>query len=180
MINNEGDTTMADSPITGPKITIDLEAVFGSSEEFSLRDAIIDQAAGQIVDQMRDEIREAIRERVARVDEVAHAEVIAVVQRAMARPIQRRTNWGEKVGETTTVLEIAREHMQAFFDKPQKRDSYGRTEGATNLAGLIEEAVKEALAGEFRAVVQTARKQVAERVTATVTKALGVELAKGH
>lgn len=176
---NEGDT-MADA-ITGPKIVIDLEAVFGSTEEYSLRDAIIAQAASQIVDQMGNEIRETIRERVARVDEVAHAEVVAIVREVMSSPLQRHTHWGEKIGQTTTVLEIAREHMQAFFDKPQKRDSYtGRPEGAPNLAGLIEEAVKESLAGEFRQVVQAARKQVAEKVTATVTKALGVEIAKGR
>lgn len=176
---NEGDI-MADVT-DGPKIVIDLETVFGSTEEYSLRDAIIAQAAAQIVDQMQDEIRGSIRERISRVDEIAHAEIVAIVRDTLSKPIQRHAQWGEKVGEPTTVLEIAREHMQAFFDKPQKRDSYsGRTEGTPNLAGLIEEAVKESLNGEFKQVVQAARKEVAEKVTATVTQALGVEIAKGR
>jgi hypothetical protein len=172
---------MEGSPITGPKIIIDLEAIFGSNEEFTLRDAIIQEAATQIVNDVREEAREAIRERVARVDEIAKTEVIAVVREVMAQPIQRRSAWGEKLGETTTVLEIAREHMTAFFERPQRRDQYtGRTEGPVNLSGLIEEAVKEALAGEFKQVVQEARKQVAGRVTDVVTKALAVELTKGR
>jgi hypothetical protein len=40
--------------------------------------------------------------------------------------------------------------------------------------------VKEAMGHEFREVVQAARKQVAERVTATVSKALAVELTKSQ
>jgi hypothetical protein len=167
--------------LTSPKITIDLEAVFGSTEEFSLRDAIVVQAAQQIVDSMQDEIRAAIRERVERVDEIAKAEVLEIVRTAMAKPIQRRTAWGEVKGTETTVLEIAREHLQAFFEQPQRRDSYtGRAEGPLNLAGLIENVVKEAMGHEFREVVQAARKQVAERVTATVSKALAVELTKSQ
>lgn len=173
--------TMTNTPVTGPKIVIDLEAVFGSTEEFSLRDAIIAQASQQIVDEMRDQIREAIRDRVQGVDDVAKAEVVAIVREALSKPIQRRAAWGETVGTETTVLEIAREHMQAFFDKPQKRDSYtGRVEGAPNLSTLIDESVKSALGTEFREVVHSARKQVAAKVTDTVAKALAVELTKAR
>lgn len=165
--------------VTGPKIVIDLEAVFGSSDEYSLRDAIVREAAQQIVNEMQREIREAVHTRVERVDEVAHAEVTAIVREALAGPVQRRSRWGEKVGEETTVLEIAREHMQAFFDKPLRHDGYGRTDPKDfNLSSLIQEAVKEALGHEFREVVQQARKEVAAKVTATVTKALAVELTK--
>lgn len=172
---------MTDSAISGPKITIDLEAVFGSTEEYSLRDAIIREASEQIVQSMQDEIRSAIRERVQAVDEIAHAEVVAIVREAMGKPIDRRSPWGEKRGETTTVLEIAREHLEDFFHKPQRRDSYsGRIEGPVNLAGLIEQVVKEALGNEFREVVQTARKEVAAKVTATVSQALAVELTKAR
>jgi hypothetical protein len=118
---------------------------------------------------------------VERVDEIAKTEVLEIVRTAMAKPIQRRTAWGEVKGTETTVLEIAREHLQEFFEKPQRRDSYtGRIEGPLNLAGLIENVVKEAMGHEFREVVQTARKQVAERVTATVSKALAVELTKAR
>lgn len=166
--------------VTGPKIVIDLEAVFGETEEFSLRDAIIERAAELLFERMESGLGEAIKQRVQAVDEVAHAEVIKIVREAMAQPIQRHTRWGEKVGETTTVLEIAREHLQAFFDKPQKRDSYGRSEGSQNLAGLIEQTVTEAIGREFRPAVQAAREQVQKRVTEAVTKALGVEIAKGR
>lgn len=162
------------------KIEIDLADLGLSFDEDgeptrnSLRDLVVAKAVAVIVELYRNDVTQAAELHLER---IVDDEVTKLVREVLAAPIQRRTKWGERIGEPTTVLEIAREKLQEFFDKPDNRDPY-RREQSTNLKGLVNDVVRQALTEELKPAIAEARASVASAVRERLTTAVVNDLAK--
>lgn len=162
------------------KIEIDLADLGLSFDEDgeptrnSLRDLVITQAVAKIVDLYRKDVTQAAELHLER---IVDGEVTKLVEAVLTGPIQRRTKWGERIGEPTTVLEIAREKLQEFFDKPDNRDPY-RREQAANLKGLVNDVVRQTLTEELKPAIAEARAAVTSAVRERLTSAVVNDLAK--
>lgn len=161
------------------KIELDLNELLGMDYDEDgepvgrrdIRGEIVKRAADLLVAEHRREAKQKINERItAAID----SEVTAIVRDALSQPIQRHKPWGDQDGEPTTVLEIAREQLGAYFDKPDNRDSYNRN--GTNLAGLITDVVRVALGEEFKPALTEARKAVSERLQDALTKSIATNI----
>jgi hypothetical protein len=134
-------------------------------------------AADKLVAEFREEAFKAFREQI---NEVVYGHVAIVVRDALAQPIQRYKPWGDKVGEPTSIMEIAREHIEGFLNKPAHRDAYSSTRRGEpqNLSELVEDHVKTVMRGELQAAVKEARATVTARVETALTKAVIADVAK--
>lgn len=168
------------------KIEIDLNELIGGGRDpetgemlpGNLQDVIVERAVNQIAGALQESARGEMVMRA--LEAVVNDEVRATVQKALSEPIQRRSQWGERKGEPTTVLEIVREKLEEFLQQPAaRRDSYsGRREGPLNLADMITETVSTAMSKELRDTVIEARKSVTARVEAMLAEQLPKALAK--
>jgi hypothetical protein len=139
-----------------------------------LKAEIVGRAAELIVAEHRKEARDEVSERIG---VVIDSEITTIVREVLAQPIQQRRSWGDKVGEPTSVLEIARTKLEGFFASPSgRRDSYDRS--AKNLADLIEDTVKSAVAEEFRPAIAEARKTVAARMEQALSSIVAANVTK--
>lgn len=143
----------------------------------TLQDAVIQEAARQVVADIDREARQEIG-RVTR--EVVSAQVNALVvehvQQVMSQPIQRTTGWGEKQGEPVSILELIRVELEKFLTlKPGRRDSYNSNPQC--LADVISDATRDAMNRELREEVAKAKKNVHNAVTEAALSAAVAALA---
>lgn len=131
---------------------------YGSS---SLSDLIVEAAVRQLFSE--ENIRHEVKEQISyKVGKLVDEKVEALVTEAFAAPIQRTTNWGEKQGEPTTVLEIIRESVEKYVKAPPSNDRYSNS--TKNLSELIDQSTKQLLDKDFMEYL----KQVKEGVRVSV------------
>ena len=165
-------------------IEIDLNELlgidYGSDGEpigrHDLRDEIVKRAADQLANEYRRDAKAKISDRV---DRVIGEEIRTIVRDTLAQPIQRRKLWGDPDGELTSVLEIAREKLQEYFDKPGRGDRYD-SRPSQNLTELITETVKAAMLVEFKPAVAEARAAVSARLQEALTQAVATSVVAGR
>ena len=142
-----------------------------------INDAIVERAAQKIAASISSDrsITEALSQKV---NELVVERASAVVTDAFSQPIQRTSPWGEKQGEPTTVLEIAREHLEKFLNSKTARDSYDRK--PRNLDALLEDVTRDAMSNELHKTVHEAKKRIENHVLDTALKAAVAVLSKGR
>lgn len=164
------------------KIELDLDQMMGfeydgDGEPVGQKDfrrEVVAVAAAQLLDELRADAKNEVRVQVA---EVVADEVRAIVAKAMEGPIQKRTSWGEKVGEPQTILEMVRTSIEAFLSGTTSgSDRYG-TRKPANLHQLIEEVTREVLSTELRQDIAAAKKQINDEITNRALKAAVAALA---
>jgi hypothetical protein len=167
-----------------PKIAVDVNDLFTEYDEetdtvvpVDLRELVIREAASQLVKQYGREAQTAIGHII---NDVVTTEIRKVVQTAMGQPIQRTTQWGEPIGDTTTILEVVRGKIDEFVTaKPARREEFGRqrTE-ANNLGELVEDTVRKMLTQELAGAVKKAREHVATTAQQVLAEMLPKALAR--
>jgi hypothetical protein len=163
-------------------ITVNLDEILNSEDEPNLRAIVLTKAAELLAERMHAEIHTMAQQQI---NQLVGDEIREIVRMTLAAPIQRTSPWGEKRGEPTTVLDIAKETLEKFISAPAtKRDEFGVGNGrrgpATNLAELIEDVVNAALQSELRPAIKEARTQVMTKVREHFTNALAADLSKMH
>lgn len=165
------------------KIEIDLADLGLGEGDFQqeLYGAIVTRAASLIVKEYRDK---ALADLKHRVETAVEAEVRAVVVAALAKPIQRTTPWGEARGETTTVLEIAREALAKYMQAQGSGIDRRHSDGPRNLKELVDDVVRNAMRTELAEAVADARERVrtaiGEAIGPQVTEAIQAAVRKGR
>lgn len=127
-----------------------------------LQALVIEAAARQILrtENFDREVRTAVKERI---DGEVTKQVEGLVQTVIAEPIQRSTPWGETKGEPTTVREIVREHVEAWFAEKPRRDSFGGSDRHT-LTSLVQDVARNVMDKELKAEVDKVRKTVSAQI----------------
>lgn len=128
----------------------------------NFREAVERRAAEMLLDEIEPSIKASIRANLHEMIQKRATEAVAhLVLKACEQPIQRTTEWGEKRGETTTLLEIIREELERFLGNKsgtRHRDAYDKT--PRNLKELVEVLVREAITRDFTTEVRKARDEV--------------------
>lgn len=166
-----------------PKITIELELGPGFEQgedgEFYPveREAFDEQILAAVVERFANSLNYDGRKRLdkavtERADKIIEERLNAEIERVLAGPLQRYDYMGDPKGDPFTINELIVEAVQKFATAPAGRtDSYGRREGAGNLADLINDAVREALGKELAGDVAEIRKSVAAEIKSRLTGA---------
>ncbi|MEV6897491.1 hypothetical protein [Amycolatopsis sp. NPDC051372] len=141
-----------------------------------LRDEVVAIAAATLVKEVRDDAKRSVRENV---ESTVRDEIGAIVRKALSKPIQQMSSWGERKGEPTTVLELVRTQLEAFLSNTtESRDRYGNEKPA-NLRQLVEQATREVISKDMREAVNEAKAGVTNEVTQRALKAAVETLTQG-
>jgi hypothetical protein len=141
-----------------------------------LRGEVVQMAANVLIKEMRAEATKEIREKIG---EVVLDEIRGIVREVMAKPIQKRTSWGETQGEPMSILEMVRTELEKFLDgTTANRDRYGNEKPA-NLRQLVEQATREVISKDMREAVNEAKAGVTKEVTQRALKAAVETLTAG-
>lgn len=133
-----------------------------------LRGEVVQMAANVLIKEMRVDAAKEIREKIST---VVMDEIRGIVREVMAKPIQKRTAWGEKDGQPMSILEMVRTNLEAFLSgTTEGRDRYGNEKPA-NLRQLVEQATREVISKDMREAVNEAKAGVTKEVTQRALKA---------
>jgi len=169
--------------VTDMKIELDLNTILGFEYDEDgepvgrreLRGELVAMMARTLLSDVRNQAVEEVR---AAVSEQVRSEVSKVIQNAMAQPIQQTTPWGERKGESTTVLELIRLQIEAFLSNSGRgRDSYNREPG--NLKDLIADATNAVLSKELKSDIDAVRRQINTQIQEHALKAAAESLTRG-
>ena len=130
---------------------------------------VIEAVARQILraDSFARDVRVAVQERI---DGEVSKQVEGLVQAVIAEPIQRTTAWGERKGDPTTVREIIREHVEAWFSEKPRRDAFGSRD-KKSLDSIIQESTRSVMDQELKTEVDRVRKEVSAQLRDKALKA---------
>lgn len=170
-------------------LSVDLDALFVEPTELdgdpvnvrdAMRAAVVDAAASKLVagfdHEELHEMRTSVRELR---NQLVRDRLVAEVEEAMSRPIQRCTPYGEKIGEPTTVLELIRAELEAFLNGTSVRSNRdSMSSQPRNLAELIQTVSRQVIGQPLARQVEEARRQVSVQVQAVLTEAITEKLAK--
>jgi hypothetical protein len=167
------------------KIEIDLDNLGFSYDENgdhgrirTIQEAIVVAAAQQIIGTSGWEYRTELS-RV--VQEEARKAVAARLDEALQGNIQRSTEWGEPIGNPTTLLGIVRYELGKFLDGKAVRDSFesnGRSD-PQNLAEMIRRETTVIMRKDLAAEIRKVRQEVVDLLRTKVLAAAGDALVSG-
>jgi len=156
-------------------VSIDLDALFVEPADLdgdpvnvrtAMRNAVVQAAATKLIAGFNHEELHELRQEVHRVrSELVRERLVAEVTAAMDLAIQRTTQWGDPIGDPTTVRELIRMELEAFLSgtsTARKIDSYDKS--PQNLRELINLVARDTMHGELGKQVRTARAEIDKRV----------------
>jgi len=175
-----------------PKINVslDIERLFVEPDDYDgdpqtvqamMRKAVLDAAAEKLL-ATNENWGHDLRQEVDRLrNDIVRQRVTEEVDKALSAPVQRTTQWGEKRGEPTTVLELIRLHLEEFLNgrvPSNSRNHYENEHQPQNLADVIKNATRDTIKGPLAQEVAAAREVVREKVKGILLDAVSTALVK--
>lgn len=151
-----------------------------SAEPMKVIDAIVQEAARQVVDRTIDyDFKREIQKAVNRnLDTEIFARLQPLLDKAFNRQFQQTNEFGEPIGDNKTLSEIiaAKADKELKLNSRERGVGYGATESM--LTKLIRDEVEHRLRTELTAVVAEAKKEVIAAVQAEGGKVLAETIAR--
>lgn len=146
----------------------------------TVEDLVLQMAADRLVRQVMREgydWRGDLRKRVNSIrDEVIAEKLRPDIEAAFAGPIQKTNNYGDPVGEPTTLREVVVGRVEEWL-KSSDRDSFRNPKGLTKPQQLIAEEVDRVLAREMKDAIAAAKAEVVAAVQAKGAELLAQTIA---
>ena len=125
-------------------------------------DAIVRIAAHQIVEQSRGDIRKAVHDEVRA---TIQSSVGAIIEKTVNEPIQQHNNYGEKVGEPTTLKALIGKAAESYLGtKVNERGETGYQANQSRLDFIVKKNVE-------ATIDYTMQKEIKKAVEAAVAAA---------
>lgn len=147
----------------------------------TLADAIVSAAVAKLVkDKDYGEVHSGLRKRVAQIrDEEIRERVRLELDEVMLQPVTATNQWGEPVGQPTTLRALIVAEATKFFSVKLKSDSYDRRPELTGAQRVIAELVKAELTKELAAAFADEKAKVVKAVQGKAAELLAQAVKDG-
>jgi hypothetical protein len=174
-----------------PKVnmSVDLASLFVEPDQLdgdpkalrdAMRTAVVEVAAAKLVAEFDHGALHEMRQEAHRLrSEAVRAAIADQVTAAMALPIQRTTQWGEKLGEVTSVRELICVELEAFLSGTTTQRSGDSDKSPRNLRELVNLVARDTMHGELGKQVRAARATVDAEVQKILVQAITDKLTTG-
>lgn len=148
----------------------------------TIRDVIVERAASMLAHSSRDLNRKVQERAMQMVEEGMRARVDALIEETLTNPVRKTNDWGEPVGEPTTLRAMVLKEAQGWLTRQPSRDgSRYRSDDATkaSAAELVQKTVDEVMSRELAEQVKAAKAEVQKRVQTTAAGVIAKAVSDG-